>query len=298
MKTKIHTVKIFISGMITMAIIFSLVTGVAAAVRTIQATLIYRDIKIEIDGSEIMPKDANGVIVEPFIMGGTTYLPVRAIGDALGMDVGWDDITSTVRLISGQPDGAAQNPQTLPTAQEQAPATPPASARVFESGFVNENRPLDPNWQADPITGVSFAGAVGESGLTIGRGTTLTLIGFSIEDANNFMIEFEAKGGSGGSFILSLGTDEENNWINTFRLDLYGRLFFGSSHIADFGNIMIRWNSIKFEISNKEVLVYIDGQLITLVPQKLDNVAKQQLRFENHAIFSYDINNFKITIND
>ncbi len=37
-----------------------------------------------------MPKDANGNVVEPFTMNGTTYLPVRAISNALEKDVEWD----------------------------------------------------------------------------------------------------------------------------------------------------------------------------------------------------------------
>lgn len=35
-------------------------------------------------------------MVEPFTVNGTTYLPVRAIGEALGKDVKWDGETKTV----------------------------------------------------------------------------------------------------------------------------------------------------------------------------------------------------------
>ena len=62
------------------------------------ATLVYNNIKISLDGQAITPTDANGTEVEPFIIDGTTYLPVRAIGDALGLDVNWDSETSTVLL--------------------------------------------------------------------------------------------------------------------------------------------------------------------------------------------------------
>ena len=44
-----------------------------------QAEIFYNNIKIYINGAEIVPKDANGNTVEPFTMDGTTYLPVRAI---------------------------------------------------------------------------------------------------------------------------------------------------------------------------------------------------------------------------
>lgn len=62
------------------------------------AELFYRDIKISLNGKEITPKDANGNIVEPFIIDGTTYLPVRAVAGALGLDVDWNGDTNTVIL--------------------------------------------------------------------------------------------------------------------------------------------------------------------------------------------------------
>jgi len=74
-------------------------TGTPAATsgtRNIEIT--YRDIKISIDGTEITPTDADGNAVEPFIYDGTTYLPVRAVASALGVEVGWDGETSTVYL--------------------------------------------------------------------------------------------------------------------------------------------------------------------------------------------------------
>ncbi len=62
------------------------------------AELFYNNIKIYINGGEIVPKDATGNVVEPFIMNGTTYLPVRAISNALGKDVEWDGATQSVYI--------------------------------------------------------------------------------------------------------------------------------------------------------------------------------------------------------
>ena len=62
------------------------------------AELAYRDIKIILNGNLITPKDANGKVVEPFIIDGTTYLPLRAVAEALGLNVQWDGNTSTVTL--------------------------------------------------------------------------------------------------------------------------------------------------------------------------------------------------------
>lgn len=73
-------------------------TTVFATVGSRTAELIYNNIKIMINGKEIVPTDANGNSVEPFTIDGTTYLPVRAIASALGMNVGWNAETSTVVL--------------------------------------------------------------------------------------------------------------------------------------------------------------------------------------------------------
>lgn len=63
-----------------------------------KADIFFNDIKIFIDGGEIVPKDANGNVVEPFIMNGTTYLPVRAISNALGKEVEWDGVNHSIYI--------------------------------------------------------------------------------------------------------------------------------------------------------------------------------------------------------
>lgn len=62
------------------------------------AELVYNNIKITLNDKEIEPKDAVGNTVEPFTINGTTYLPVRAVAEALGIKVDWDEETNTVIL--------------------------------------------------------------------------------------------------------------------------------------------------------------------------------------------------------
>ena len=92
MKTKL---KGLILGMIIGAM---LVPSVSATIATITKNVSYNDIKITLNGKIIEPKDANGDVVEPFIIDGTTYLPVRAVSNAVGLDVNWDANTKTVKL--------------------------------------------------------------------------------------------------------------------------------------------------------------------------------------------------------
>lgn len=83
-----------IAGVLIGAILTSGVTFAKNIKKTIDA--VYMNVKLVIDGEEITPKDINGNVVEPFIYNGTTYLPVRAIGEAFDKEVHWEDETATV----------------------------------------------------------------------------------------------------------------------------------------------------------------------------------------------------------
>ncbi len=76
----------------------------AARVVTKNITVEYADIKLVVDGVQVTPKDANGAVVEPFVYNGTTYLPVRAVGNAISKEVAWDGTTKTVYIgdVPGQ----------------------------------------------------------------------------------------------------------------------------------------------------------------------------------------------------
>ncbi len=89
-----------LQGLIAGVLIGTLLTSGVVFAKQISETaeLFYNNIKIFIDGGEIVPKDANGNVVEPFTMNGTTYLPVRAISNAFGKDVEWDGETQSVYI--------------------------------------------------------------------------------------------------------------------------------------------------------------------------------------------------------
>lgn len=95
----------FLAGMLTMALLFGMM-GTAYAAYQKQATLNYSGIQIVLDGETVTPRDGAGNLVEPFTIDGTTYLPVRAIGEALGLEVGWDGSTNTVILTSPEDEWA------------------------------------------------------------------------------------------------------------------------------------------------------------------------------------------------
>lgn len=86
------------SIIIVAALTLALALSVSASTGTRDVRIGYRDIKITLDGEDVRPLDGNGEPVEPFILDGSTYLPVRGVASALGLDVGWDGETSTVIL--------------------------------------------------------------------------------------------------------------------------------------------------------------------------------------------------------
>lgn len=85
-------------SLLTGVLIGSLITGSMTFAKTgtelIQA--FYADIKIVTDREQLTPKDPNGNIVEPFTYNGTTYLPVRAIGEAFDKEISWDEDSKTI----------------------------------------------------------------------------------------------------------------------------------------------------------------------------------------------------------
>lgn len=91
-------------GMVLMALLAALTLPVFAY-RGSPLQADYADIKLVVNGTPVTPKDAKGRVVEPFALHGTTYLPVRAVGEALGKEVKWDGSTHTV-YVGEIPDRA------------------------------------------------------------------------------------------------------------------------------------------------------------------------------------------------
>lgn len=94
---KKHTKKL-----LALALAFTMLLGIistttaATGKKALNAT--YKNISITLNGKKITLKDVNGKTVEPFLIDGTTYVPVRAVSEALGLDVDWNGKDNTVVL--------------------------------------------------------------------------------------------------------------------------------------------------------------------------------------------------------
>ena len=96
----------FGSGLILTALVAALcVTATATAKRSIQ---VEDGIGITLNGATFTPRNANGKEVPVFLYNGTTYVPVRAISEAMGMDVSFNSATRTVVLTTADRTASQQ----------------------------------------------------------------------------------------------------------------------------------------------------------------------------------------------
>lgn len=70
------------------------------------APVLSDNINIYIDGKEFEARDAAGNRVYPILKEGTTYMPLRAIGEALGKNVFWDNV---IRVVYVTTPASAEN---------------------------------------------------------------------------------------------------------------------------------------------------------------------------------------------
>ncbi len=200
-----------LQGLIAGTLIGALVTGGAAfaTVATKQADLYYRDIKIVVDGSEVTPTDANGNSTEPFIIEGTTYLPVRALANALGMEVSWDEETSTVIVSGDKADGVA-NVGTKLFEEFSALAQEGSSAAEIAQTLAASDTVKPINMVTQEITAGHLAG-FGDSEITgFEKGTqfspmigTIAFVGYVFELSEDADVD---------AFIAQLEKEANLNW--------------------------------------------------------------------------------------
>jgi Copper amine oxidase N-terminal domain len=79
--------------------------------------------------------------VAPFIVGATTYVPLRFISQALGASVNWDNSTSTVTIAGGAPAPPPPRPVVPPPRPVPPPARPVRFVTVAPTGTISNPTP-------------------------------------------------------------------------------------------------------------------------------------------------------------
>ena len=120
---------------LALAVVFGIMIGANAAdtVKPITATLNY-GITVKYNGETQELKDAGGNRVYPISYEGTTYLPVRAVANLLGIEVNWDGPTNTVWLGGGY---------------IETPAQPASSGTIERTPENNYGFNVPPGWHVE-----------------------------------------------------------------------------------------------------------------------------------------------------
>lgn len=119
-----------------------------AAARQVTAT--YNGASIYIDGQKLTGAD-------PVVINGTTYLPLRAIGENLNMQVNWDGSKNRVDLYSNSITGNNSTGSTNNNTSDKIPISKPLDSTFFPFCF-----------ERDSVDGITlYWSACNETGKTI-----------------------------------------------------------------------------------------------------------------------------------
>ena len=100
---------------------------------------------MELNGSKQTLQDSQGNPIYPISYNGSTYLPIRAIGETMGLTVDWDSATQTVDLVGEVASSSNPGNTDLPTTgsdgetyigRAKAKAIALADAGLAESGVT------------------------------------------------------------------------------------------------------------------------------------------------------------------
>ncbi|CAG7651693.1 DUF4352 domain-containing protein [Paenibacillus allorhizosphaerae] len=96
--------KLLIASALSVIIVTSMSFGAFAASNLDEiSAYLNKGLNLKLNGKAWQPKDEEGNALYPISYNGNTYLPARAVAEALGTAVGYDSATNTV-LIGGQAD--------------------------------------------------------------------------------------------------------------------------------------------------------------------------------------------------
>ena len=120
--------KSFLMGLIIGALVCSSIAVAFAATYTADLKATYRDIKVYLDDEPMGYVASNGAYAEPFIVDGTTYIPLRLFSEKLGQEVLWEESTNSIYI--------GKHTKTTPTIDDIKKA-------VYDFALKNDTYPPD-----------------------------------------------------------------------------------------------------------------------------------------------------------
>ncbi len=123
---KFQRIKDVCLGATVAALVMGAAPAAYAKVANMDIPVMFNNIKIVVDGKELKTDK------EPFIYEGTTYLPVRAVGEAVGKNVTWDAASKTIIL------GETEQKETEQTETEQKEPEQPEKTASDDDSRLGE----------------------------------------------------------------------------------------------------------------------------------------------------------------
>lgn len=159
------------------------------------------DLSIVVDGSYRTFYNAVGQEVHPILYGGTTYLPIRAIGELMGKNVNWSQSTLTVSLAGDRPNGSVTGtPDSAAKAQ-----TVQAAIRPDITILVDNVRQTFADANGDTVYPLLYSGSVY---------LPVRSIGELMDKEVNWNNATRTVTLSGGSLVTDADSFEDNNGSN------------------------------------------------------------------------------------
>jgi hypothetical protein len=202
------TKKVFISSILATGLLCGAVGAYASnGVSVVQAYL-NSTIKFTVNGVSWTPKDANGNKISPLVYNGSTYLPAKAVGEAMNATVLWNGNSKTVAITTtgggnaGEPYNDASPTSKTPTITTPTPtATPAANVPApqqssLPSGVLSLPANFDLNASAEneknKSVALAFIQAYGNA-LISGSNSGLDALvdKYMIDDIDNYNMEYK-----------------------------------------------------------------------------------------------------------
>jgi len=127
-------------------------------------------IRIFVEGEHINLRDANGRTVHPQVINGTTYLPVRAIGEAFGRQVNWDNNSRSV-FVGTRPANVPSRGDNIRVFIDGTLITPRDAAGRAAHPFIQNDTTFLPLRAVGEAFGKTVHWDARNQSVVIGRGT-------------------------------------------------------------------------------------------------------------------------------
>ena len=180
---------------VTLALCLGLGTAALAAggTRTIE---VLTGMKVLVNGEEFTPTDVNGNAVDVFAYNGTTYVPIRAMSEAFGLEVGYD-AAQQAAVVNGTAGSSVAAPDTrdvvyiLSHAPEEV-TLEDGTTETFYNEIYEELR-----WQvedSDQFTAEIVSGTL-PAGITYNEADRVFEGRFEAAETQDVVVRFTPRGG-------------------------------------------------------------------------------------------------------